>query len=167
MKKLLLILFFCTCLLGFSKTADGTDAIVNGRRYKNQKKGETYFIIKENGDTIYTRLNRMPEFQGVLRAMFDFLAKQKVYPPKAKADGFSGKVYVNFIVGKYGMLRDVNIIRGVHPLLDKEAIRVVKSMPKWNSGIYHGKPVSVNFILPIKFKLSKLENNLQTIRSIP
>ena len=95
----------------------------------------------------------MPEFPGGQAKLFEFLGKNTKFPPAAKANSISGKVYVNFTIGKDGKIRDVKIIRGVHDLLDKEALRVVKSMPPWKPGKQRGKAVNVSYNLPINFIL--------------
>ena len=101
-------------------------------------------------DEVFTIVESMPEIPG---GMPQYLGKNVKFPPAAKANGISGKVYINFVVGKDGVIRNVKILRGVHDLLDKEAIRVVKAMPKWKPGKQRGKPVSVSFNLPINFVL--------------
>jgi protein TonB len=75
------------------------------------------------------------------------------YPTKAKAKNIQGKVYVNFVIGKEGEIRDVKVLNNVHPLLDSEALRVVNKMPNWSPGLEDGTPVSVSYNLPINFKL--------------
>jgi len=104
-------------------------------------------------DEVFTIVESMPEFPGGQKKLFEFLAKNTKFPPAAKANSISGKVYVNFTIGKDGKIRDVKIIRGVHDLLDKEALRVVKSMPPWKPGKQRGKAVSVSYNLPINFIL--------------
>ena len=95
----------------------------------------------------------MPEFVGGLQKMKEFLSKTVKYPKYAKELGIKGKVFVSFVVGKDGSIRDVKIKRGVNDLLDQEAIRVVKAMPNWNPGKQHGKKVSVHYTLPINFTM--------------
>jgi len=104
-------------------------------------------------DEIFTVVESPPEFPGGTAKLFEYLGKNIKYPPAAKANGISGRVFVNFVVGKDGKPRDVKILRGVHELLDKEAIRVVKSFPDWKPGKQRGKAVSVSFNLPINFVL--------------
>jgi len=104
-------------------------------------------------DEVFTVVESMPEFPGGTKKMMQYLSKNVKFPPAAKANGISGKVYVNFTVGKNGKIRDIKILRGVHDLLDKEAIRVIKAMPPWKAGKQRGKPVSVSFNLPINFIL--------------
>jgi protein TonB len=107
-------------------------------------------IVEEE---VFTIVESMPEFPGGQKKMFEYLGKNIKFPPAAKANGIQGKVYVNFTIGKSGEIRDIKILRGVHELLDKEAIRVIKAMPKWKAGKQRGKAVSVSYNLPINFKL--------------
>jgi len=95
----------------------------------------------------------MPEFKGGDEGLFRFLKDNLKYPAFAKENGIKGKVFVQFVVGKNGKIRDVKILRGVNKLLDKEAIRVVKEMPEWTPGRQNGKNVSVIYNLPINFVL--------------
>ena len=69
-------------------------------------------------------------------------------------NGVQGKVYIQFVIEKDGSITDVKVIRGVDASLDKEAVRVVKSMPKWKPGKQRNKPVRVSYTLPINFQLS-------------
>jgi protein TonB len=107
-------------------------------------------IVEEE---VFTIVETMPEFPGGQAGLLKYLADNVKYPPAAKANSIQGRVYVTFTVGKDGKVRDVKIIRGVHELLDKEALRVVKSLPRYKPGKQRGKAVSVSFNLPINFKL--------------
>ncbi len=107
-------------------------------------------IVEEE---VFTIVESMPEFPGGQKKMMEYLRDNMKYPPAAKANGIKGKVYINFTIGKNGEIRDIKILRGVHDLLDKEAIRVIKSFPKWKAGKQRGKAVSVSFNLPISFSL--------------
>lgn len=95
-----------------------------------------------------------PEFPGGMPALMKYLAKNTKYPPIANENGISGKVYVQFVIGKDGSVSNVEIMRGRDPYLDKEAIRVVKSLPDWKPGKQRGKPVKVSYIVPINFTLN-------------
>ena len=75
------------------------------------------------------------------------------YPEQAKRDKISGKVSVKFVIEKDGSIADPVVVRSVDPYLDKEALRVVKSMPKWKPGKQRGKPVRVSYTVPVIFKL--------------
>ncbi|MCQ2375550.1 MAG: energy transducer TonB [Salinivirgaceae bacterium] len=96
----------------------------------------------------------MPEFPGGIVALQKYIAQHVVFPEVAKQNGAQGKVYVSFVIGKTGEVEDVKILRGVDPALDKEAIRVVKSLPKWKPGSQRGKAVRVAYNVPISFKLN-------------
>jgi len=95
-----------------------------------------------------------PEFPGGKEALMLTIAKSTVYPEAAKELNIQGKVYVSFIVNKLGKVDKVEIARGVDPILDKEAIRVIKSLPDWKPGRQRGKPVNVAFTVPINFQLN-------------
>ncbi len=94
-----------------------------------------------------------PEFYGGTAKLFEYLGKNLKYPELAKSTGISGKVFVQFVVDKNGKIKNVEIIHGINPLLDKEALRVIEAMPDWKAGKQHGKSVSVIYNLPISFKL--------------
>jgi protein TonB len=94
-----------------------------------------------------------PEFPGGKQAMYQFIIKNVKYPQLAVDSNISGNVYVQFVVDTVGKISDVKVARGVHYLLDAEAVRVVKSMPNWIPGKIRGKAVKVRYYLPINFKL--------------
>ena len=110
--------------------------------------------LNEANDQVFTIADHPPEFVGGMDSLSRFIRKNLKYPYEAKRKGISGKVYVSFVVGKKGVVRDVKIIRSVHPLLDKEALRITSLLPNWKPGMNDGKPVSVLLNLPINFKLS-------------
>lgn len=95
----------------------------------------------------------MPEFPGGDVALRKFIAENVRYPEVAKENDIQGTVYVRFVVDKDGSVTNVELLRGVDPLLDKEAIRVVQSLPKWKPGRQRGKAVKVSHSVPIKFAL--------------
>ncbi len=94
-----------------------------------------------------------PEFPGGDAALLKFLSQNIKYPVVAIENGIVGKVTVGFVVNKDGSISDAKILRGVDPALDKEALRVVYSLPKWKPGKQSGKPVRVSFSVPINFVL--------------
>lgn len=116
------------------------------------KKDNMVFI---NGKKAYNMVDDMPKFPGGHLEIQKFLARNTVYPKEAQEKGEQGRVFVSFIVGKDGMVSDPKIVRGVAPSIDKEAIRVVNSMPQWEAGKQDGKPVNVIYTVPINFKLGK------------
>lgn len=93
-----------------------------------------------------------PSFPGGNDALASFLSLQLKYPEEAKAKGIEGKVFVEFAVDETGKVKDVAVKKGVHPLLDAEAVRVVNLMSNWNPGTENGKPVCMSMVLPIAFK---------------
>lgn len=104
-------------------------------------------------EQVYTVVQEMPEFKGGREKLFSYLVENIKYPEEAKKKGTQGTVFVTFVITKTGKVENVSILRGVDPLLDKEALRVVKMMPDWNPGKEKGKQVNVQFNLPIKFSL--------------
>lgn len=116
---------------------------------------EEFEVVEEVvEEEIFTIVESMPEFPGGgQEALFKYLQKEMKYPQIAKENGIQGTVFVNFVVGKDGKIRDAKILRGVNKMLDEEAIRVVKAMPSWKPGKQRGKAVSVSYNLPIKFTL--------------
>ncbi|PCH93722.1 MAG: trypsin [Bacteroidetes bacterium] len=102
----------------------------------------------------FSIIERMPEFPGGQAALAEFLKKHIAYPASEKLSAKEGIVYISFIVGKDGAIKSIKILRGVSEAFDKEALRVVKLMPKWTPGERRGSKVDVNFTLPIKFKMN-------------
>lgn len=107
----------------------------------------------ENEKKNFTFVEQMPEFPGGQAKMMEYLSKNIHYPQEAIKNGVSGKVFVRFIVTEAGNIEDVEVVRRVNPLLDREAVRVVKSMPKWKPGKQNGKAVRVYYNLPVQFAL--------------
>ena len=102
-------------------------------------------------DKIFDVVEQAPSFkEGDVRA---WLARNLQYPPVAAENGISGRVVVGFVVEKDGSISHVQVLRGVDPSLDKEAVRVVKAMPRWNPGMQNGSPVRVKYNVPVQFKL--------------
>jgi len=97
----------------------------------------------------------MPEFPGGVVGLKLYISRNVKYPIVAIENDIQGKVYVRFVVNKKGETEQVSVIRGVDPILDKEAVKVVKSFPKWKPGIQSGKTVSVWYTVPIVFQLQK------------
>ena len=108
----------------------------------------------KKNDMVFDVVEVMPQFPGGQIAMLQYLMKNIKYPEQAMKEGIQGRVTVRFIVEKDGSISDVKPILSVHPLLNKEAVRVVESMPKWTPGKQNGKPVRVRYNLPVMFKLN-------------
>lgn len=102
---------------------------------------------------IFTVVEQMPMFPGGDRALMGYLRDNIHYPTVAAENGVQGRVVVGFVVERDGSITDVNILRGVDPSLDREAMRVVKSMPKWTPGKQNGSAVRVKYQVPVSFRL--------------
>ncbi len=101
---------------------------------------------------VYDLVDEMPSFPGGLEELYKWIDNNVQYPAVAWENGIEGRVIVKFIVEKDGSLSDSTVIRSVHPIVDREALRLVGQMPKWNPGKRAGIPVRVRCCLPIKFK---------------
>lgn len=106
-------------------------------------------------DSIFHSADVMPEFPGGNDSLRSFLIRNIKYPESAWKNSISGTVYVSFVVDDEGYITDVKITRGVDAELDKEALRVMKLMPRWKPGRQGGKSVNVRMMLPVKFSLDK------------
>ena len=109
--------------------------------------------VDEDTPIAYAAVENKPEYPGGDVALMKYLADSFKYPPSAKAKGVYGRVFVKFVIDKTGAVTNVEIIRGVDPELDAEALRVVKAMPNWKPGYQSGKAVPVTYQVPINFKL--------------
>ena len=122
---------------------------------------ETTTIINEDNvapvepeeQTIFEVVENMPDFPGGQAALMQYLAKNIKYPTIAQENGTQGRVIVQFVVNKDGSIVDAKVVRSVDPYLDKEALRVINTMPKWKPGMQRGKPVRVKFTVPVMFRL--------------
>ncbi|MCD8177393.1 MAG: energy transducer TonB [Tannerellaceae bacterium] len=110
---------------------------------------------KHDDDLIFTVVEAIPEFPGGYEALLKFINEKLIYPKEAQELGLQGKVTCSFVVNTEGSVVNINIVKGVDPILDMEAIRVIKQMPKWAPGNPRGKPVRVLYTLPINFRLSQ------------
>ena len=102
---------------------------------------------------IFMVVEEMPEFPGGMAECLKFLAKNIKYPTIAQENGVQGRVIVQFVVNKDGTIVDPVVVRSVDPYLDKEALRVIKAMPKWKPGKQRGKAVRVKYTVPVTFRL--------------
>ena len=101
---------------------------------------------------VYDLVDEMPSFPGGLEELYKWIDNNVQYPAVARENGIEGRVILKFIVEKDGSLSDSTVIHSVHPMVDREALRLVGQMPKWNPGKRAGIPVRVRYCLPIKFK---------------
>ena len=108
---------------------------------------------EEDEQVIFKKAEVDPEFPGGREALVKYLAQNVKYPVLAQENGIQGRVTCQFVVNTDGSIVDIEVVRPVDPSLDKEAIRVIKSMPKWKPGKQGGKAVRVRYFLPVVFRL--------------
>jgi len=111
-------------------------------------------IEEEDDEEFFMVVENMPEFPGGDLGLMKYIQKNVRYPAIAKEYNITGKVFISFIVDKKGSVTNVKVVRGVDKNLDEEAVRVVKSLPKYKPGKQRGKPVRVMFTIPINFTLN-------------
>lgn len=107
-----------------------------------------------NSNRVYDVVEQMPSFPGGISGLMTYLNQNIRYPAEAQEICVQGRVVVSFVVEKDGHISDVTVLRSVEPSLDKEAIRVVRNMPRWTPGKQGGEPVRVRFTVPVSFRLN-------------
>jgi TonB family protein len=112
-------------------------------------------VTQENPDdkNPFVMVEETPEFPGGKDAMASWITANLKYPSEAVKAKITGKVLINFEVSSKGKVKNVQVIKSINPLLDAEAVRLIKSMPDWKPGMQAGKPVSVQFRVPVEFNL--------------
>ncbi|GHT37218.1 cell envelope biogenesis protein TonB [Bacteroidia bacterium] len=106
----------------------------------------------DNG--VFTVVDEMPKYPGGDGALLKFIADSIKYPAEAQENGIQGRVVAYFIVNQDGSISNPTLLKGVEPSLDEEALRIIKSMPKWTPGKIKGEPVRVKYTIPVTFRLS-------------
>jgi len=163
--KLLLVLPLTIMLIfAFSVTASKSvtaqSSSSKAKSVKQEKKEKPLISVSEaekgqKEEEIFLVVEKQPKYPGGESARKKFFEENLKYPKQSKEKGIQGKVYVAFVVEKDGSITNVKMLRGIDPLLDNEALRVVRSMPKWEPGTQRGQNVRVQFNMPIKFELPK------------
>lgn len=128
----------------------------------NSKAPETE-NFEQDDKTVFTVVEKMPEYPGGNEALFKFLRDNIKYPVKAQELGIQGRVIAQFVVNADGSIDNVEIVRSVNPALDAEAMRIVQSMPKWTPGMQKGKNVRVKYTLPVNFRLQGDDSKLKPL----
>jgi TonB family protein len=113
--------------------------------------GQREAIVDENG--VHQVCEEMPEFPGGMHECMKWLGKNIKYPTESIEKGVQGRVIIQFVVEKDGSITDAKVVRGVDPLLDAEALRVINQLPKWKPGKQKGEAVRVKYTLPVAFRL--------------
>ena len=148
-------------IIGKSRNyASQLDSVKGEKIYIQKAKVETEIApisenVQENSaqEEVFFIVDEMPEFPGGQTALRNFVAQAVKYPTEASSKGIQGKVFVNFVVDKDGSVKNAKILRSADPSLDKEALRVVNSLPKWKPGKQKGVEVAVSYTVPINFAL--------------
>lgn len=104
-------------------------------------------------EQVFDMVEQMPAFPGGPSELMKFIGEHMKYPTIAQENGTQGRVICQFVVGKDGQVRDVSVVRSLDPYCDKEAMRVIQTMPRWIPGKQNGKAVAVKYTVPIVFKL--------------
>lgn len=107
-----------------------------------------------NSNRVYDVVEQMPSFPGGISGLRTYLNQNIRYPAEAQENCVQGHVVVSFVVGKDGHISDVTVLRSVDPSLDKEAVRVIRNMPRWTPGKHGGEPVKVRYNVPVSFRLN-------------
>lgn len=110
-------------------------------------------VVQEEEEKPFVGVEQMPQFPGGEKELMAYLSKNIKYPTIAAENGIQGRVTLRFVVSKTGDISDVSVLKGLDPSCDKEAIRVVKAMPKWIPGRQNGRNVPVYYTLPVMFRL--------------
>ena len=105
-------------------------------------------------EEIFMVVEDQPEFPGGTAALLDYLRKNIKYPAICRENNIQGRVLVTFIVNKDGAIVEPEVVKSVHPQLDREALRVISTMPNWKPGSQRGKPVRVKYTVPVNFRLN-------------
>lgn len=108
-----------------------------------------------NRSKIFTAVEQEPSFPGGIEQFYRFLQSNIRYPAKAFENNVQGKVFLTFVVEKDGSLTDIKVVRGIGSGCDEEARRVITISPKWKPGIQNGRPVRVQYTMPISFTLAR------------
>lgn len=150
---ILAVAFAAVCTNGVCQTESTDDDYT----LDNKSKSTFYKVPDEEKEDnkVYTDVDKKPEFPGGYSALYKFIADHLKYPEMSKMKRIQGKVLVRFIVGKQGEVENPEIVKGVAHDLDAEAIRVVKSLPKWIPGSHKGKNVRVSSTVSVNFKLDE------------
>jgi len=138
---------------GSVTNSEGTTNINNISEHIKEVVVEDKKPVEEKPDEVFKSVEQMPQFPGGEGALIKYLSSHINYPPMAAENDIQGRVVVAFVVDKTGKVGEVNVVRSVDKDLDREAVRVCKSLPKFVPGRQNGQPVSVWFTLPVTFKL--------------
>ena len=121
--------------------------------------------VKVPEGEVFQVVEEMPEFPGGMGECMKFIGKNIKYPTQAQENGIQGRVIVQMVVTKEGDIAESMVVRGVDPLLDAEALRVINSMPKWKPGKQRGEAVNVKYTIPVNFRLSSSDGEVKEVKN--
>lgn len=133
-------------------TRTSATQVVEKQNKVKQAKVVTLQTAKD-GQTVEENPDKWPDFPGGQKKLFKWLSANIKYPKEAQANKEQGRVIVRFVIDKDGKVTDAKVVRSISPSLNKEALRLIKAMPRWKPGEKDGQPVAVRFTLPITFRL--------------
>lgn len=148
-------------IVGLATVMTLASSVAASNETENTNRGDSMTISAsdtDDDDLMGIIVERRPEFPGGQKALMEFLKSNLIYPKVARDSSIQGRVIVKFTVEKDGTITDVEVVRGVHPALDEEAVRVVSMMPKWKPGTQMGDIVRTKFTLPVLFKINQEES---------
>jgi len=149
--------FVAICTTGYAQNNANESAVP-----KEQNAAAANQSATEDDNNVFFIVEKMPQFPNGDIAMRKYIAENIVYPQEAKDKKIQGKVFVTFVIGKDGAIEPESVkiavdsdgnYRGADPLLDAEAIRVIKTLPKWKPGTQGGKPLRVSYTVPVAFEI--------------
>lgn len=160
MKKLFfltyILVLICSCMMGSANSRTGSSEPVPSEKNKPDSAHIIASVTSGDGTTLYEiRYHSEAEFPGGLDSMYVWIEREMRYPEEAIRDKAQGRVLTEFQISKRGEIKNARLVRGRHPALDAEALRIIRNMPKWTPAYMYSDstPVAVQYILPISFKL--------------
>jgi TonB family protein len=138
----------------FEKEDDSYFIIISEKEKEPGQEAETALSENEiEGEKVFNVVENIPAPRGGLPEFYKYISENIKYPEEAKKNGVQGKVFVQFIVKKDGTVADVKCVKGIHPLCDEQAVRVISNSPSWKPGQQDGENVNVRMVVPISFKM--------------
>ncbi len=148
-KYIFILAIVFTSTMSFSQK----DTIIDTEKEFEMVKNMPSISELEQEEKIFIHVENMPKFPGGVNALRRYIGQNVNYPSEARENGIQGIVYIRFQVKKDGSIGIVEIQKGVHEIIDKEAVKVIKSLPNFTPGTQNGKPQSVWYSIPVTFRL--------------
>lgn len=152
-KELLLLSLMAGSLLAYSADQKNASPVREEVIVATEEMPRTEDMGEEDEDQVFVIVEKKAEFPGGQKNLMEYLRENIKYPEKALDKSLEGRVYVKFTIKKDGSIDEIKVIRSADPILDEEAIRVVKNMPKWIPAQHNGKDVNSTYTLPITFHI--------------